>query len=307
MFLMLLKTHNISINYNAIAEAWRMYSSYYFTFTFVINGMTAADQDEKPTARAISERLIKMRKQVAASGGGSVASAVVKSRSVNSTPSKPKLSRPAKPASSNTPSAKRRRTEDDEDLYVLSEREVRELQAATRSSPTPTPRQPTPRQLTASSRSSHASSVGPGSVVPSSETSPSPAISNGAVGNNGGGSGGMNNQNHHTPFGPPALRNNNNNNNNNVSAAAASFAARTPVNMEPNPALGFAARTPVSMTPGVGVGQPSAARSTPGRASTSRASTARASTARIKLEEQIDDDDFMRDDSGVSDWDPEEV
>lgn len=289
MFLMLLKTHNISINYNAIAEAW------------------PADQDEKPTARAISERLIKMRKQVAASGGGSVASAVVKSRSVNSTPSKPKLSRPAKPASSNTPSAKRRRTEDDEDLYVLSEREVRELQAATRSSPTPTPRQPTPRQLTASSRSSHASSVGPGSVVPSSETSPSPAISNGAVGNNGGGSGGMNNQNHHTPFGPPALRNNNNNNNNNVSAAAASFAARTPVSMEPNPALGFAARTPVSMTPGVGVGQPSAARSTPGRASTSRASTARASTAHIKLEEQIDDDDFMRDDSGVSDWDPEEV
>lgn len=300
MFLMLLKTHNISINYNAIAEAWRMYSSYHSTFTFIINGMTAADQDEKPTARAISERLIKMRKQVAASGGGSVASAVVKSRSVNSTPSKPKLSRPAKPASGNTPSAKRRRTEDDEDLYVLSEREVRGLQAATRSSPTPTPRQPTPRQLTASSRSSHASSVGPGSVVPSSETSPSPAISNGAVGNNGGGSGGMNNQNHRTPFGPPAPHNN-------VSAAAASFAARTPVSMEPNPALAFAARTPVSMTPGVGVGQPSAARSTPGRASTSRASTARASTAHIKLEEQIDDDDFMRDDSGVSDWDPEEV
>ncbi|KAL1616408.1 hypothetical protein SLS56_011426 [Neofusicoccum ribis] len=274
MFLMLLKTHNISINYQSISEAW------------------PDDQGEKPTPRAISERLIKMRKQVGSSGGA-VQAAITKSRGVNSTPSKPRAKPMPKPTV-NTPSStsnKRRRVEDDEDddLRIISPQELRSLQVGTRSSPTP--RHPTPRQHATNGHSStSAAAAAPprprapaDSVIPSSESLHSRQSS--IVGHgNGNGSGNGNGNGAVRPHVPHAES----------SRAAYSFAARTPYSMEPTATTGIGC---LSVTPDL-------PRTTPHRSTSSG----------IKLEEMIsDDDDALQgledDDDDISEWaqDPEEV
>ncbi|KAB2575868.1 hypothetical protein DBV05_g5522 [Lasiodiplodia theobromae] len=260
MFMMLLKTHNISINYGAIAQAW------------------PDDQGEKPTPRAISERLIKMRKLVSASSNGSAA-AVVKPRSVNSTPSKPKPVRPPVSGSggAGTPSNKRRRVDyDADDGRTISRQELRELGIANRTSPTP---RQAPAPVTAARHSTVASTV-----MPTSETSPprtfgsvqapplrAPTAASARPSAAPGGAAG-------TAHAQRAL-----------SANAQAFAARTPVSMEPTAGL---AR--LSVTPGGGSVRPTPRRGT-------------SVLAPIKLEDSGDDDDALQpydfeDDSDVSDW-----
>ncbi|EKG16071.1 hypothetical protein MPH_06765 [Macrophomina phaseolina MS6] len=274
MLLMLLKTHNISINYGAIADAW------------------PADQGEKPTPRAISERLIKMRKQIGSSGGQVAAAIAKQPRSVNSTPSKPKAPRPTKPAiASTTPSAKRRRTEyiDDDDVYVIPDDEVRALQQAARSSPTPaTPRHATTPRQTSTNRHPSTSVAPHGSVIPSSERSPTRTFAAAPASRAS------------TAFSQPGAAANTVTTNH--TAAANSFAARTPASMEPAaPAAGIAGRTPVSMEP------TGAAAAMMDRLSVARSTPRRASTADIKLEESISDDDgFFDGDSNVSDWEQDD-
>ncbi|KAF4546500.1 uncharacterized protein LTHEOB_3808 [Lasiodiplodia theobromae] len=254
MFMMLLKTHNISINYGAIAQAW------------------PDDQGEKPTPRAISERLIKMRKLVSASSNGSAA-AVVKPRSVNSTPSKPKPVRPpVSGGGASTPSNKRRRVDDDD--RTISRQELRELGIANRTSPTP---RQAPAPVMAARHSTVASTV-----MPTSETSPPrtfgsvqapPSRAPTAASAR--------------PSAAPAVAATTAQRS--LSANAQAFAARTPVSMEPTAGL---AR--LSVTPGGGSVRPTPRRGT-------------SVLAPIKLEDSGDDDDALQpydfeDDSDVSDW-----
>ncbi|OJD29910.1 uncharacterized protein BKCO1_7000036 [Diplodia corticola] len=297
MFMMLLKTHNISINYGAIAEAW------------------PSDQGEKPTPRAISERLIKIRKQV--SGGASAR----QPRSLQSTPSKPKAVRT--PASG-TPSNKRRRlADDDDDDRTVSRQELRDLGIANdpRSSPTPhhhhhqPPAAPFATTAAAAAAPRRSTTVA-SNVLPSSERWSSPA--RGPTTNGEGSSSSSSSRPTLPPVAAgatttaaaavPAPRHRSS-----LSANARAFAARTPLSMEPT--AGQLAR--LSVTPAANGGGGGGGAATTTARSTPRRGT---SMAPIKLEESEGDDDddddsagvlqpadLLEDDSDVSDWAVEEV
>ncbi|KAK0662871.1 hypothetical protein DIS24_g1784 [Lasiodiplodia hormozganensis] len=263
MFMMLLKTHNISINYGAIAQAW------------------PDDQGEKPTPRAISERLIKMRKLVSASSNGSAA-AVVKPRSVNSTPSKPKPVRPpVSGGGGGTPSNKRRRVDYDADERTISRQELRELGIANRTSPTP-------RQAPAAPAVAARHSTVASTVMPTSETSPPRTFGSVQAPPSRAPTAASARPPSAAPGGAAATAHAQRA----LSANAQAFAARTPVSMEPTAGL---AR--LSVTPGGGGG--GSVRATPRRGTSV--------LAPIKLEDSGDDDDALQpydfeDDSDVSDW-----
>ncbi|RHZ72345.1 hypothetical protein CDV55_104519 [Aspergillus turcosus] len=89
LLLKILETHELSVDANKVAAAW-----------------PGTDDNEKPTPRAIKERLVKMRQIVKASGGDGFAIGV-KAGSETSTPKKPKKT--ATPVK--TPGSKRKRGE----------------------------------------------------------------------------------------------------------------------------------------------------------------------------------------------------
>lgn len=234
-----------------------------------------------------------MRKLVSASSNGSAA-AVVKPRSVNSTPSKPKPVRPPVSGGAGTPSNKRRRVDynndNDDDDRTISRQELRELGITSRTSPTP--RQPPAATAVAARHSTVASTV-----MPTSETSPLRTFGNAAQAPPSRAPTAS-----ARPSAAPGAA---------ASAATAATAAQRALSAN---AQAFAARTPVSMEPTAGLARLSVTPGGQGGGGSVRPTPRRGTSvlAPIKLEDSADDDDALQgydfdDDSDVSDWAAEEV
>lgn len=103
--LKILETHNLSVDSKKVADAWRkpIFSP---CITPILTQPAGTEAGSKPTPRAITERLVRMRAQVRASGTGNFSIGSSKG-SAASTPRKPR----AKSAATTPGSGKRKRSD----------------------------------------------------------------------------------------------------------------------------------------------------------------------------------------------------
>ncbi|OJJ43248.1 hypothetical protein ASPZODRAFT_146269 [Penicilliopsis zonata CBS 506.65] len=71
LLLKILETHNLSVDTKRVAAAWREYPVVTVITVIILvkaTDISAGSEEEKPTPRAISERLFRMRKEIKSSG-----------------------------------------------------------------------------------------------------------------------------------------------------------------------------------------------------------------------------------------------